>query len=352
MERRLKKTKCAMKQAEISALLITKPENQLYLSGLQFTDTWIIITSDKNYVLTDFRYYERATGLSPLYEVISIGKERTGISFLTELNPGNLAIEERHIPLFLYKKLKKNLKYDIQGACDIVEKLRMIKNENELSSVAKAQALGDKCFIHMLKTIRPGLTEKEAALEIETFLRRNGAEKLSFDTICVSGKRTAFPHGDPSDKVMEKGDFITMDFGCIVDGYCSDMTRTVALGPVTGEQEEVYGLVLEAQKAGCDAVKAGLECKEVDRIARNIIKDSGYGEAFGHGTGHGVGLEIHEAPVINPGSEEMLKENMVVTIEPGIYLPDKFGIRIEDLVIVTASGIINLTGSEKELIVL
>ncbi len=352
MKERLKKTKCAMEEAGFSALLITKPENQFYLSGLQFTDTWIVITLDNNYILTDFRYIERASELSPLFEIISIDKKNTGINFLLELNPEKPAVEERHISFFLYNELSKNIKNEIQCSEGIIEKIRMIKDENELSSIAKAETLGDECFIHMLEILRPGMTEKEAALEIEVFLRKNGAERLSFDTICVCGKRTALPHGEPTDKVMKKGDFITMDFGCVIDGYCSDMTRTVALGPISSEQKEVYRLVSEAQKAGCDAIKEGLNCKEADRIARSIIEDSGYGKAFGHGTGHGVGLEIHEAPTINPESDDVLKKNMVVTVEPGIYLPGKFGVRIEDLVIVTASGIINLTRSDKDLILL
>lgn len=203
----------------------------------------------------------------------------------------------------------------------------------------------------MLNYLKPGLTELEAAFELEMFLRKEGAQALSFDTILVSGVRTSLPHGVPSEKKLEKGDFITMDFGCIVDGYCSDMTRTVALGKVSQEQKEVYNIVLEAQKNGCDAIRQGLSCRDADKACRDIITDAGYGEFFGHGTGHGVGLEIHEAPTLNARSDEVLEENMIVTIEPGIYLPKQFGVRIEDLAIVTASGIINLVKSDKELIV-
>lgn len=354
MRERVEKVRAAMEKAKIPALLVTKPENQVYLSGFHSSNCWLILTADKNYLLTDFRYIEEARELAPLYEPVLVFSPRdyTVVSFLAELAPERLAIEEGTVTVSFYKELKDGVSFDLIGAAGIIEEIRAVKDERELASIAKAEALGDECFTHMLSVLRPGLTEREAAFEIELFLRKNGAERLSFDTICVSGVRTSLPHGGPTDKILEKGEFVTLDFGCVVDGYCSDMTRTVALGPVTREQREVYELVLKAQKAGCDAVRAGISCREADQVVRDIISDGGYGEAFGHGTGHGVGLEIHEAPTLNTRSEETLKENMTVTIEPGIYLPKKFGVRIEDLAIVTASGIISLSKSEKELILL
>ena len=234
----------------------------------------------------------------------------------------------------------------------MLEEIRAVKDDTELSAIAMAEKIGDRAFSYILGEIKPGVSEKEIALKLELKMRELGASGLSFDTIVVSGERTSMPHGEPSDKLIENGDFVTMDFGCIFNGYCSDMTRTVAVGSVTDEQRDIYNVVLRAQKTTCDAIKAGMKGSEVDAVARKIISDAGYGECFGHGLGHGVGLEIHEAPTANTRSEEILKPKMLVTIEPGIYIPKKFGVRIEDLSIVTENGIINLTGSEKELIIL
>lgn len=228
----------------------------------------------------------------------------------------------------------------------------MVKTPEQLLNIMKAEAMGDLCFSHILGFMKVGMTELEVADEIERFLLSLGAEGLSFPTICVSGSRTEFPHGEPSDKVIEDGDFVTIDMGAIVRGYCGDMTRTVAMGHVTEEQRTVYDTVLYAQRAGLAAVRAGAKCFDVDKICRDIIAVSGYGEYYIHGTGHGVGTEVHEPPTLNRKSSETLEEGMPVTIEPGIYLPGKFGVRIEDLAIVTDFGIINTTKSEKELIIL
>lgn len=228
----------------------------------------------------------------------------------------------------------------------------MVKTPEELLKIMKAEAMGDRCFSHILEFMKVGMTELEVAEEIERVLLALGAEGLSFPTICVSGSRTEFPHGEPTDKVIEEGDLVTIDMGAVVQGYCGDMTRTVAMGAVSQEQKEVYEIVLRSQKAGLEAVKAGVRCFDVDKVCRDIIEDAGYGKYYVHGTGHGVGTEVHEPPALNTRSEEVLAENMAVTVEPGIYLPGKFGVRIEDLAIVTDFGIINITKSEKELIIL
>lgn len=228
----------------------------------------------------------------------------------------------------------------------------MIKSPKQLLSIMKASAIGDMCFSHMLGYIKIGMSEIEVADEIERVLLSLGAEGLSFETICVSGERTTLPHGVPSEKIIEHGDLITLDFGAVIEGYCGDMTRTVAMGKATSEQKKVYNIVLAAQLAAIDSIKAGVSCFDVDKVARDMIIESGYGEYFVHGTGHGVGKEVHESPTINSKSEEILEEYMPVTIEPGIYIPEKFGIRIEDLAIVTKFGIINTVNSSKELIIL
>ena len=228
----------------------------------------------------------------------------------------------------------------------------MVKTPEQLLSIMKAAAIGDMCFSHMIGFLKTGMTEISVAAEIERALFSLGAEKLAFPVICVSGERTNLPHGEPSDKLIEEGDFVTLDFGAVIDGYCADMTRTVAMGSVTGFQREVYDIVLKAQLAALAACKAGARCFDVDKTARDIIEAAGFGEEFVHGTGHGVGIEVHEAPKLNKTSEETLEENMAVTIEPGIYIPDKFGVRIEDLAIVTNFGTINTVKSTKELIIL
>lgn len=229
---------------------------------------------------------------------------------------------------------------------------KRIKTSEELLKIMRAQAMGDICFSHILEYMKCGMTELQVAEEIERVLQQLGADDLAFPTICVSGTRTEFPHGEPTDKIIEQGDFVTIDMGAVVDGYCGDMTRTVAMGQITDEQQEVYDVVLCAQKAGLAALRAGVKCFDVDKVCRDIIKEAGYGEYYVHGTGHGVGREVHEAPALNTKSDETLAEYMPVTVEPGIYIPGKFGVRIEDLAIVTDFGIINTTQSEKELIIL
>ena len=232
------------------------------------------------------------------------------------------------------------------------ETFNSTKSAHELLSIAKAAAIGDMCFEHMLTKIKIGVTELQLAKELENFLLSNGGEGLAFPTICVSGTNSDQPHGEPTDKKLEDGDLLTMDFGTIVDGYCGDMTRTVAIGSVDEEQKKVYDTVLKSQIAGLKAIRSGIRCFDVDKICRDIIVHEGYGEYFIHGTGHGVGREVHQPPTLNTKSDEVLKVNETVTVEPGIYIPGKYGVRIEDLAIVTDFGIINLVKSPKELIII
>ena len=228
----------------------------------------------------------------------------------------------------------------------------MIKKSADLLSILKAEAMGDRCFEHIIGYIRPGMTEKQVADEIEHTLYALGAEGLAFETICVSGINSNQPHGVPSDKVIEEGDLLTMDFGAVYEGFCGDMTRTVGIGQLTDEQISVYDIVLEAQLAGLEACRAGVSCADADKAARDIIDAAGYGDYFIHTTGHGVGREVHEAPRLARDSQDILQTNMAVTVEPGIYIPERFGVRIEDLAIITDFGIINATKSVKELIII
>lgn len=229
---------------------------------------------------------------------------------------------------------------------------RMVKKPDEILAIMEAQAIGDACFSHILEYIRPGMSEKQVASEIDRTLMALGADGLAFETICVSGENGDQPHGVPSDRVIRNWDLVTMDFGAMVRGYCGDMTRTIGIGDLSDEMKQAYDLVLRAQIAGLEACRTGVSCREVDSVCRDIITDAGYGEYFVHGTGHGVGREVHEAPTLNAKSEETLKAYMPVTVEPGIYVPGRFGIRIEDLAIITDFGIINATKSRKELIII
>lgn len=227
-----------------------------------------------------------------------------------------------------------------------------IRTADELLLIMKAEAMGDIAFEHMLDFIKVGMTEIQVADEIERVLLAMGADGLSFPTIAVSGVNSNQPHGVPSSKKLQEGEFLTMDLGAIYKGYCGDMTRTIALGYATEEMEEVYDVVLRSQLAGLNSVKAGVLCADVDKVSRTIIQEAGYGDFYIHGTGHGVGKEVHQPPTLNAKSDEILQENQAVTVEPGIYIPEKFGVRIEDLAIVTNFGIINCTKSKKELIIL
>ena len=230
--------------------------------------------------------------------------------------------------------------------------MRSIKDSEELKNICAAQALTDATFDYALNCIKPGISERELMLDMEFFMRKNGSEGTAFDFIVVSGKNSSLPHGVPTDKKIEIGDFVTMDFGAVVNGYRSDMTRTVGVGSITKEQKTVYDTVLKAQKAAIDYIKSGVKCCDADKVARDIIDLAGYKGCFGHSLGHSVGIEIHESPNCSPKCEKILLPGMIMTVEPGIYIEDKFGVRIEDMVQVREDGCINLTKSRKELIII
>ncbi|QIB69526.1 aminopeptidase P family protein [Aminipila butyrica] len=337
----------------IQALLLTKAADIQYMTGIPGEDCLVLLTADKRYIITDFRYEEAVSVLRPDFEII-IAKPGYGwLDFLREVNPETLGVQEEHLTLSTYNQLCRVLPMEhIISAGGLTESLRLIKDEQEIWQIKQAEAIGDKAFEHILGFLRPGLSEKQVALELEHQMKLNGADGFSFSTIAVSGVNSSKPHGIPSEKLLEDGDFLTMDFGCVYGGYCSDMTRTVAIGHASEEMVKVYNTVLEAQLYACANLKAGLHVKEGDALARKIIRDAGFGDCFGHGLGHGVGLEIHEDPFLSFRGSHVLEENMIVSIEPGIYLPGQFGVRIEDLAVITSEGIQNLTHSPKELIII
>lgn len=340
-----------------SLCLIENPLNLKYFTGSDIDTGYLAVSKENAYFLTDFRYIEVAEKYFKNTDVTVVLQEKASEQIkdiFEKENKTELLIETDHqsvSKLEFFKKISKNIVTD-KTLDNIIYDLRIVKSDWELEQIAKAQEITDKAFAHALKFIKVGSIERDLALEIEFFMRKSGAESVSFNLITISGKNTSLPHGIPSEKQIQNGDFVTMDIGCKVNGYCSDMTRTVAIGFATDEMKKVYNTVLEAQKRALKTVKSGVVASEVDKAARDYIYENGYEGCFGHSTGHGVGLFIHEAPTVGPRSDKVLQPNMVITIEPGIYLKDKFGVRIEDMVAVTENGCLDFTKSPKELIIL
>lgn len=351
MNQRVERLRETMSRQDMPYLLITDPNNRFYLSGFTGSTGVLLIGLEKSYFLTDFRYLEQVKEQCPGYELIKVEQQSVFVSLAQVLKGSKgekLFFEENHLTVKAYLELKDALpKIDLKPGSGLVEDLRMVKDAAEISLIKQVMAIGDAAFQHILGLIKPGVSEQELALELEFFMRRQGASGTAFETIMASGPRSALPHGVASERKLQQGDFLTMDFGALYQGYNSDMTRTIVLGEPTDKQQEIYQIVLEAQLAGLAAVKAGIPAKEVDAAARRVITQRGYGEYFGHGTGHGVGLAIHENPRVNTKDETILQPGMVITIEPGIYLPDWGGVRIEDSVLVTEQGCEILTSSPK-----
>lgn len=337
--------------------LITSNVNRLYLSNFPSSAGSILITKENATLLIDFRYFEKAQKSVKNMDVKLCKSLYADIKeLLKQHNIKNILIETEHICLDSFERMTTALQgFNILSDSSLSRKLntlRQIKSQDEIELIKKSQKITDDAFSHILNFIKVGVTEKEIALELEFFMRKNGSEGVAFDTIAVSGKNSSLPHGVPTDKPLENGDFLTMDFGAVYRGYHSDMTRTVAIGKATDEQTLIYNTVLKAQTEALKKIKPNAICKEIDKTARDIITAKGYGEFFGHGLGHSVGLEIHENPAFNTRDETPLQKGMVITVEPGIYLPDKFGVRIEDMVAVTDTGFENLTHSPKNLIII
>lgn len=334
------------------AALISSYPNIFYYSGFTSGDAYLLISHDRQLLMTDSRYTLQAREQAPDFEVMDIEAgfdelfKTTGASYI--------GYEENYIPVKEYRKLR-NKTGDRQELVEMSKQIaapRRTKEPEEIRLISEAEGLGDEAFSYLLERLRTGMTEREAALELEFFMKRRGASGLSFETIAASGVRSAMPHGAASDKVINKGDFLTLDFGCVYKGYCSDMTRTVVFGEPDGKQKEIYEIVLKAQTAAINAVRPGVKCSDVDAVARKIIADAGYGKNFGHGLGHSVGIEIHEMPSFSFKCHDTVKEGHVITVEPGIYIEGFGGVRIEDLIAVTADGAKNLTHSPKNLIVI
>jgi Xaa-Pro aminopeptidase len=347
----------------LDSIIISDRYNVNYLSGYM-GDTGMLLFTKNSYVLTDSRYTEIATIQAKDFVCVDIGVDGYSKTIKNLLRKSfdnqdiNIGFEDESISYKQYQSFANELETDTHYTlCPLeksVDSLRMIKSEDEIRKIAKAEAIGDKAFEHIVNWIKPGMTEQDIALELEVAMRKQGATTLSFETIAASGEHSSMPHAVPTDRRLKAGDFLTMDFGCIYDGYCSDMTRTIFISESkkhpTEKQLEVYNTVLKAQLDSMNMIKPGVICSDVDACARKVIADAGYGEYFGHGLGHSVGLFIHEEPRFSKKCDTVLEPGMVITVEPGIYLPGEFGVRIEDLVVVTETGYENLTHSNKELL--
>lgn len=341
---------------DVHALLLTAQVSRLYAARYDVHEGVAVIGREKSFYFTDSRYIEVAQENLPEFTVREMNRDHLYPALineaLKELGAVSLGIEEDYLTHGEYLYYEKNLTARLVPYQKEISSFRQVKEPWEIEYMKRAQSITDMAFREICKVLRPGMTEKEAATELIYLLLKNGSEGLAFDPIVVSGPNSSKPHGVPGDRKLEYGDFITMDFGAKVAGYCADMTRTVALGFVSEQMRKVYDIVLQAQETAIAATKAGMTGAEVDAVARELIEKAGYGSYFGHGYGHSVGLEIHEAPNCSPGNKKPLPAGVVCSAEPGIYLPGKFGVRIEDVVIITEAGCEDITQSPKNLMIL
>ncbi|HEV3472702.1 MAG TPA: Xaa-Pro peptidase family protein, partial [Actinomycetota bacterium] len=346
---RIARVRETLSGTEAEALLVTNLTNVRYLTGFSGPNGQVLITLETAFFMTDPRYEARAVSLIEGADVV-IYRDRLSDVLPERLQGAGVAKLgiESTMTLAQHDDLKERLEVEFVPTKRLVEEARRTKDADELELIRAAVALADDTFNWVLDRLVPGATEREVALDIDMHMRREGAEAVAFPPIVGSGPLSAHIHHTPSDRTFEKGDLVLLDFGCTRDGYCSDLTRTVVLGPATDEQQHLYALVLEAQAAGLAAIRADLAAKTVDAAARDVIVAAGHGDAFGHGLGHGVGLDIHESPIMNRISEDVLRTNDVVTVEPGVYLPEIGGVRIEDCVVVAQEGAEVLGSAPKE----
>ncbi|ADL51664.1 M24 family metallopeptidase [Clostridium cellulovorans] len=351
---RLNNLRKKTKEKNLDAVLLVGDYNRNYITGFTGDESYALITGDKAYFITDSRYAEQGKQQVKGFEILQYSTPLAKYlsNLLEELAVKNLGFEDNVLSYNQYETFKNAFNCELVPLKGMVEELRLIKDSVEIQNIREAAKIADLGFSHMLNYIKLGMTEKQIALELEFFMRKQGASSTSFNTIVASGVRSALPHGVASDKVIEANEIITMDFGCIYNGYCSDMTRTIAIGKPDGKIIDIYNVVLEAQTRALKEIKEGVTGQYLDKIARDYIIDKGYGKYFGHGLGHGVGVEIHEEPRLNPTSTTIMKAGMIITDEPGIYIPDLGGVRIEDLILVTEDGCEVLSKSPKELICL
>ncbi len=339
------------KLAENEGILITNPKNAFYFSGVKSSNITLYITKEKRYLITDFRYFEAAmknkSGFCVLWE-----KKLT--EYLKEIiNEKTVYVETDDLSYDRYMLFKEIISADLKKAGDMINKLRIIKDKNEIENIKKAQEICDKAFLETIKEIKTGISEIEVKSILEYNMARFGGEKPSFDTIVLFGKNSSLPHGEPSYTKLKENDIILMDFGCVYNGYSSDITRTFFKGEPSDEMKKAYNDVLFAHKVARDLIYDGMKADEADKIARDYLYKNGYEGLFGHSLGHGVGLFIHESPTLSPKSKDIIEKNMVFSIEPGVYFENKFGIRIENIYYLNENNeLISFTELKKDLLVI
>jgi Xaa-Pro aminopeptidase len=345
-----------MKQLGVEALLLTNRRNCYYISGFTGTSGVVLLTKDDAYLLTDFRYLSQVKEQSPDFTVVEYLGNQMYVKVAEtckRLSIHSLYFEPEHLSYAEYQELRGVLnQISLRPLENIVEQIRGRKEEKELALIQKSIHIAEDAFRQVLTEITPGSTEKQVALRLEWLMRERGASGVSFDMIVASGARSALPHGVASEKTIQQGELVTFDFGCYYQGYVSDITRTIAIGSCSNEQREIYEIVQAANEKAIEGIVPSMKASDADAIARDFIDQAGYADWFGHGTGHGIGLDIHEYPRLGKSSEDILAPGMVVTVEPGIYLKDRFGVRIEDDILITSEGNKVLTSLPKELIIL
>lgn len=355
MQIRYEKMQKLLAEKKLDAVLVSDGYNMRYLSGFTGGTGYLLITKNSKTLFTDSRYTIAAKAQAPDYTVVEVDAARDYCKALNQvLTAENIAVlgfEANQVRYSTYEGFKARLAVqELVPLYGELADLRRIKTAEEIALHRQAEHIGDLAFEEILKELKPGVTELEIAAKLEYIMKMKGADKLSFESIVASGVNSSKPHAEPGHKKIEAGDFVTMDFGCVYQGYCSDMTRTVVVGKASEKQKEIYNTVLAAQLAVLDMLTPGLPGKAYDKVARDLIYGAGYEGYFGHGLGHSVGLEIHENPRFSMIEEEIVKAGMIMTVEPGIYIPDFGGVRIEDMVVMTEDGYENLTFSKKELI--
>ena len=355
----MKNTDKLFELSKVDAIVVISEKNRLYFTGFASTFGYLVLLPDnKNVFITDPRYYEMAQSLeNDGVTVVQISSGSSAIDVLEQVFAQyrvlHVGYEETELTVAEFSSLKRDLdEFDLLPVGADINCVRSFKDEQEINYIKKAQSITDAAFAQVLTVIKAGMTEKELAVELEYLMAKNGAEGLAFDTIIASGVNTSKPHAHPTDKVIEVGDAITMDFGARYHGYCSDMTRTIFLGEPSDEMRKIYNIVLLAQKMGINNAYCGIGGKELDSLCREIIKSNGYEDFFTHGTGHSLGIDIHETPTANMRSNDILQAKQFITVEPGIYLPGVGGVRIEDLLLIEEDGVIDLTTSDKNIIII
>jgi Xaa-Pro aminopeptidase len=351
---RIEKIKQILDELKLDAFYITHIPNIRYITGFSGSSAYVIITKNKDYFLTDFRYKEQSSKQVKGFEIVVNyqATEEMKKIFAAE-GFKRVAFESTHMTVNGLEILQQSFPgVEFVPVAERIEKLTMIKTPEEMSMIKKAIEITDRTFSKMLEIIKPGMAEKDVSAEISYWHKKFGADKDSFDPIVASGWRGCLPHGIASDKVIESGEMVTLDFGCIYNGFCSDLTRTISVGEPSDEMKKIYGIVLDSQMKAISSAKEGVTTKELDGVARSYISDKGYGEKFGHGLGHGLGIEVHEMPSVSQRMDIKLPAGVVVTIEPGIYVENLGGVRIEDDIMITQNGCEVLNKSPKELIVI